>query len=218
MKGPHPSPLPFPYSAMWFGHECQTTWQNMEMDTEQFRNVQDYGRCNRYVSGTKKRNACHCYLVQFHGRTLLDRVYVWKSNSPRVASPVPTTYIKPSRIRAGEGGVGRGPEPPGLHTGSTERSVGLHAGQSPPSSAVAVWGPAIWFHIHLHRDSARASKCCEALPPLWFHFPSLSSRGPTTCTGPGCSLYESEMSSRGPFSGQATPTHKASYVGTREFT
>ena len=24
-------PSPFPYSAMLFGHECQTTWQNMEM-------------------------------------------------------------------------------------------------------------------------------------------------------------------------------------------
>ena len=45
--------LPFPYSAKLFGHECQTTWQNMEMDTEQFRNLQESGTCNRYVSGTK---------------------------------------------------------------------------------------------------------------------------------------------------------------------
>ena len=45
--------LTFPYSAMWFGHDCQTTWQNMEMDTEQFRNLQEYGRCNIYVSGTQ---------------------------------------------------------------------------------------------------------------------------------------------------------------------
>ena len=52
---PHPpSSLPFPYSAIWLAHECQTTWQNMEMDTGQFRNVQDSGRCNRYVSGTTK--------------------------------------------------------------------------------------------------------------------------------------------------------------------
>jgi hypothetical protein len=46
--------LPFPYSAMWFGHYCQTTWQNMEMDTEQLRNLQESGRCNIYISGTKK--------------------------------------------------------------------------------------------------------------------------------------------------------------------
>ncbi len=52
-SSPPPS-LPFPYSAMWLGHECQTTWQNMEMDTEQFRNLQESGTCNRYVSGTKK--------------------------------------------------------------------------------------------------------------------------------------------------------------------
>ena len=32
-----PSSLPFPYSAMWLAHECQTTWQNMEMDTGKFR-------------------------------------------------------------------------------------------------------------------------------------------------------------------------------------
>ena len=50
--------LPFPYSAMWFGHNCQTTWQNMEMGTEQFRNLQESGRCNRYVSGTKKNIFC----------------------------------------------------------------------------------------------------------------------------------------------------------------
>jgi hypothetical protein len=39
MKGPPspPSSLPFPYSAMWLAHECQTTWQNMEMDTGKFR-------------------------------------------------------------------------------------------------------------------------------------------------------------------------------------
>jgi len=34
---PPPSSLPFPYSAMWLAHECQTTWQNMEMDTGKFR-------------------------------------------------------------------------------------------------------------------------------------------------------------------------------------
>ena len=34
---PLPSSLPFPYSAMWLAHECQTTWQNMEMDTGKFR-------------------------------------------------------------------------------------------------------------------------------------------------------------------------------------
>ena len=45
--------LPFPYSAMLFGHDCQTTWQNMEMDTEQFRNVQESERYDIYVSGTK---------------------------------------------------------------------------------------------------------------------------------------------------------------------
>jgi len=38
---------------MWFGHECQTTWKNMEMDTEQFRNLQESERYNRYVSCTK---------------------------------------------------------------------------------------------------------------------------------------------------------------------
>ena len=48
---PPPSSLPFPYSAMWLAHECQTTWQYMEMDTGKFRNVQDSGRGNRYVSG-----------------------------------------------------------------------------------------------------------------------------------------------------------------------
>jgi len=47
-KGP-PSSFPFPYSAMWLAHECQTTWQNMEMNTGPFRNVQDSGRGNRKV-------------------------------------------------------------------------------------------------------------------------------------------------------------------------
>ena len=41
--------LPFPYSAMLLGHDCQTTWQNMEMDTEQFRNVQESERYLRYI-------------------------------------------------------------------------------------------------------------------------------------------------------------------------
>ena len=50
-----PSSLPFPYSAMWLAHECQTTWQNMEMDTGKFRNAQDSGTCNRYVSGRKNK-------------------------------------------------------------------------------------------------------------------------------------------------------------------
>ena len=45
--------LPFPNSAMLFGHDCQT-WQNMEMDTEQFRNVQESERSDMYVSVTKK--------------------------------------------------------------------------------------------------------------------------------------------------------------------
>ena len=36
--------LPFPFSAMLFGHDSQTTWQNLEMDTEQFRNVQESER------------------------------------------------------------------------------------------------------------------------------------------------------------------------------
>ena len=56
MKGPPspPSSLPFPYSAMWLAHECQTTWQNMEMGTGKFRNVQDSGTCNKYISGRKK--------------------------------------------------------------------------------------------------------------------------------------------------------------------
>jgi hypothetical protein len=44
----------FPYSAMWLAHERQTTWQNMEMDTGKFRNVQDSGRWNRYISGRKR--------------------------------------------------------------------------------------------------------------------------------------------------------------------
>ena len=48
------SSLPFPYSAMWLAHECQTTWQNMEMETGKFRNLQDSATCNRYVSGRKK--------------------------------------------------------------------------------------------------------------------------------------------------------------------
>ena len=48
-----PSSLPFPYYAMWLAHECQTIWQNMEMDTGKFRNLQDSGRWNRYVSGRK---------------------------------------------------------------------------------------------------------------------------------------------------------------------
>ena len=34
---PPPSSLPFPYSAMWLAHECQTTWQNMDKDTGKFR-------------------------------------------------------------------------------------------------------------------------------------------------------------------------------------
>jgi len=38
---------------MLFGHDCQTTWQNMVMDTEQFRNVQESERYDIYVSGTK---------------------------------------------------------------------------------------------------------------------------------------------------------------------
>ena len=50
---PPPSSLPFPYSAMWLAHECQTTWQNMEMDSGKFKNLQDSGTCNRYVSGRK---------------------------------------------------------------------------------------------------------------------------------------------------------------------
>ena len=50
---PPPPSLTFPYSAMWFGHDCQRTWQNMEMDAEQFRNLQESERYNRYVSGTK---------------------------------------------------------------------------------------------------------------------------------------------------------------------
>jgi hypothetical protein len=41
---------------MWFGHACQTTWQNMEIDKAKFRNLQGSGRCNLYVSGTKKIN------------------------------------------------------------------------------------------------------------------------------------------------------------------
>jgi len=31
-------------------HECQTTWQNMEMDTGKFRNLQDSGRWNSNTS------------------------------------------------------------------------------------------------------------------------------------------------------------------------
>ena len=55
-RAPLPPPsLPFPYSAMWLAHECQTTWQNMEMDTGKFRNLQDSGRWNRYVSGRKNK-------------------------------------------------------------------------------------------------------------------------------------------------------------------
>ena len=46
--------LPFPYSAMLFGHDCQTTWQNVEMDTEKFRNLQESERYDIFVSGTKK--------------------------------------------------------------------------------------------------------------------------------------------------------------------
>ena len=49
------TPSPFPNSAMLFGHDCQTTWQNMEMDTEQFRNLQESGICNIYVSSTKTK-------------------------------------------------------------------------------------------------------------------------------------------------------------------
>ena len=45
--------LPFPYSAMLFGHDCQTTCHNMEMDTEQFRNLQESESYDIYVSGTK---------------------------------------------------------------------------------------------------------------------------------------------------------------------
>jgi len=60
-RAPLPPPsssfhISFPYSAMWLAHECQTTWQNMEMDTGQFSNVQDSGRCTRYVSGKKILN------------------------------------------------------------------------------------------------------------------------------------------------------------------
>jgi len=47
---PPPPSLPFPYSAMWLAHECQTTWQNMEMDTGKFRNLQDSGRWNSNTS------------------------------------------------------------------------------------------------------------------------------------------------------------------------
>jgi len=46
---------PFPYSAMLFGHDCQTTWQNMEMDTEQFRNLQESERYDIYLSGSNKK-------------------------------------------------------------------------------------------------------------------------------------------------------------------
>jgi hypothetical protein len=45
--------LPFPNSAMLFGHDCQTTWQNMEMDAEQCINVHTYEGYDIYVSGTK---------------------------------------------------------------------------------------------------------------------------------------------------------------------
>ena len=58
---PPPLSLPLPYSAMWLAHECQTTWQNMEMDTGKFINLQDSGRWNRYVCGRKtvKRTFIH---------------------------------------------------------------------------------------------------------------------------------------------------------------
>ena len=42
-RAPPPSSLPFSYSAMWLGHECQTTWQNMEMEQnnlEIYRNLE----------------------------------------------------------------------------------------------------------------------------------------------------------------------------------
>jgi hypothetical protein len=38
---------------MWLANECETTWQNMEMDTGKFRNLQDSGRWNRYVPDRK---------------------------------------------------------------------------------------------------------------------------------------------------------------------
>ena len=49
------TPSPFPYSAMLFGHYCQTKWQNMEMDKEQFRNLQESERYDIYITGTKNK-------------------------------------------------------------------------------------------------------------------------------------------------------------------
>ena len=82
---PPPSSLPFPYSAMWLAHECQTTWQNMEMDTGKFRNVQDSGRWNRYVSGRKSDFSA--------GKVIFTLILLNHAGSLMANKTVPGTYL-----------------------------------------------------------------------------------------------------------------------------
>ena len=56
VRAPPPS-LPFPYSAMWFGHDCQATWQNMEMDTGKFR-IYRILKGGKDTSPVEKKGTC----------------------------------------------------------------------------------------------------------------------------------------------------------------
>ena len=77
----------------------------------------------------------------------------------------------------------------------------------PPLLRVPGRGSAIWFHLHLHRVSTRASKYCEVhSSPVSLSFTFL--HGPHHTYWLGRSLYEGGISSRGPSFGRATHTHK----------
>ena len=88
--------LPFLYSAILFGHDCETTWQNMEMDTEKFRNAQESERYDIYVSGTKRLllvciahayvHMCmvSIYMVLVVRPGLLDAVYTVSQNTEKI--------------------------------------------------------------------------------------------------------------------------------------
>ena len=71
--------LPFPYSAILFGHDCQTTWQNMKMDAEQFRNVQN-------LKGTIYASPVQKYFIEFK-----------KSKYRRYLSKIVYAYADPER-------------------------------------------------------------------------------------------------------------------------
>jgi len=57
--------MPFPYSAMLLGHDCQTTWHNMEMD---MNNLEMYRNLNGtiYTSTVQKKetvSASECMIL-----------------------------------------------------------------------------------------------------------------------------------------------------------